>query len=277
MERRNPLADRPQRDVTVVRLTSHGRHEDVDTAAVEEPLQVVLNGKPFAVIMRTPGEDRNLTAGFLVSERIVSNRSDVLAIAALRSREGVLQHNVLEVTLAAPALQRVDAATRAVTMNASCGLCGRQNVESLVADGLAVRSPLVLATAVARALPGRMREAQRVFDRTGGLHAAALFDPDGTLATIAEDVGRHNAVDKVIGARWWNGDLPLARSVLCVSGRLSYEIVLKALIAGVPAVVAVSAPSTLAIELAEGGGITLAGFVRDGRMNVYTHPSRITP
>lgn len=264
------------REVRVSRVDGAARTSDVDAAAVEEPLQVLINGRPFAVVMRTPGADRELAAGFLIGERIIVEPGDVLGIEPYRSREGLLQHNVVDVKVAEAAAARVAAATRAVTTNASCGLCGRQNVVSLTADGLLVRSDLRARADVLADLPARMRPAQAVFDRTGGLHAAALFTGAGSLTTTAEDVGRHNAVDKVVGARWWAGQWPVADHVLCVSGRLSYEIVLKALIAGVPIVVAVSAPSTLAIDLAEAGGITLAGFARGGRMNLYTHPTRVT-
>lgn len=269
------IDDRPLREVRVQRAAAGTRTDETDLAAVEEPLQVLINGTPFAVVMRTPGADRDLAAGFLIGERIVADAADVHAIEPVHSRDGRLQHNVVDVRVSAAAEARVAAVTRAVTTNASCGLCGRQNVLSLVADGLVVRSDLTIAVALAADLPARMRAAQAVFDRTGGLHAAALFTADGTMLHLAEDVGRHNAVDKVVGARWWAGELPLSTRVLCVSGRLSYEIVLKALIAGIPLIVAVSAPSTLAIDLAEGGGMTLAGFVRDGRMNVYCHGGRL--
>jgi FdhD protein len=272
--RAGDIDDRPARPVQVLKVAHEGRSEASDSAAVEEPLQVSINGAPFAVIMRTPGADRDLTAGFLLGERIAVDAGDIESMAPGHAR-GVLQHNVIEVALAAHAAGRVAAAARAVTTNASCGLCGRQHVDSLLADGLSVRSAFSVPAAVVAQCPARMREVQDVFERTGGLHAAALFDAHGAIERVAEDVGRHNAVDKVIGASWWAGRWPLDERMLCVSGRLSYEIVLKALIARIPVLVAVSAPSTLAIDLAAGAGVTLAGFVREGRMNVYTHPERI--
>jgi FdhD protein len=272
---RKTPSDSPTRSVDVVRVASGERRPAADTAVVEEPLQVVINGARFAVIMRTPGADRDLAAGFLLGERIVIEREELKALEPARARDGSPQHNVIEITLAGAAVSRLDSASRAVTTNASCGLCGRQSIDNLVAHGVVIRSDLTVSTRTLVELPRRMREGQAVFDRTGGLHAAALFRSGGELLDIAEDVGRHNAVDKIVGARWLAGDWPLGEYLLCVSGRLSYEIVLKALVAGIPLIAAVSAPSTLAIDLAQTTGITLAGFVRDGRMNVYTHPTRI--
>jgi FdhD protein len=268
--------DAPTRSVSVVRVAGPTHYLAADTAVVEEPLQILVNGAAFAVIMRTPGADRHLAAGFLLSERIVIDRSELTALEQTRGRDGAIQHNRVSVSLEPPAAARLDTAKRAVTTNASCGLCGRQSIDALLSVGLSVRSDLAVDAARLADLPGRMRGLQQVFERTGGLHAAALFRPDGEVAALAEDVGRHNAVDKIVGERWLAGEWPLDRAVLCVSGRLSYEIVLKALVAGIPIVAAVSAPSTMAIDLAERSGITLAGFVRDGRMNVYTHAERIT-
>jgi FdhD protein len=239
-------------------------------------LQLVINGGAFAVIMRTPGADYDLAAGFLIGERIVAAFDDVVSLGPAPSRDGGMRHNVVDIVLGDLASSRLAAARRAVTTTASCGLCGRQSIDDLAAEGFDVRSPLQVAAETVAVLPTLMRRAQAIFDTTGGLHAAGLFRADATLEVIAEDVGRHNAVDKVVGSRWLAREWPLSERVLCVSGRLSYEIVLKALTAEIPIVAAVSAPSTLAIDLAERTGITLAGFVREGGLNVYTHPQRVT-
>jgi FdhD protein len=264
------------RAVDVVRVDRRGRRAPArDRTAVEEPLQVRVNGEPFAVIMRTPGADRDLTAGFLFSEGVVAAAADIARMEAAPNGHGPA-HNVLDVTVAGPgATPRV--ARRLVTTGSSCGLCGRQTIESLTVRAPRLAAAWTIAAAVVAALPARMREAQRAFDATGGLHAAALFDRHGALDLVAEDIGRHNAVDKVVGRKLTAGALPLAESLLCVSGRSSYEIVQKAFLAGIPALVAVSAPSSLAVELADEGGLTLIGFARDGRFNIYTHPERVTP
>jgi FdhD protein len=225
--------------------------------------------------MRTPGRDRELAAGFLIAERIVREPADLLELTAAPLRDGVPQHNVVDVRLSPAAAGRLDAARRLVTTTASCGLCGRQHIESLAADGLRVEPGAPVDGAMLLALPDVMRAAQDAFDATGGVHAAALVRRDGTLARAAEDVGRHNAVDKTIGGCWLAGEWPPRDVLLCVSGRASYEIVLKALVARIPIIVAVSAPSSLAIELADASGMTLAGFARDRRLNLYTHHERV--
>ena len=264
------------RDVPVVRVGPTGRREARDLTAVEEPLQIRLDGEAFAVVMRTPGADRELVAGFLFAERVVRSADD---LAELRTEEPRLDrpHNVAEVRLGSNGRPPAHVPARRVTSNASCGVCGRQTIESLTAGVPPVMSRWTVGAACVSALPLRMRQSQHGFATTGGLHAAALFGRDGELEAIAEDVGRHNAVDKVVGGALLGARLPLADSMLCVSGRASYEIVQKALLAGIPIVAAVSAPSTLAIDLASTSGITLVGFVRDGGFNVYTHPERIVP
>jgi FdhD protein len=270
------MGDMPQpvRSVEVVRVQGAARIEEADRAAVEEPLEIRLHGRPFAVVMRTPGEDRELAAGFLFSESIIADPDDLGAMAYCQDAE-----NVLNVTLAGQAAQRLDemlASRRQVTMNSSCGLCGRLTIESLMVERPAISGTFTISADALAAFPGRLRPAQRLFDETGGLHAAGLFTPDGQLEAVAEDIGRHNAVDKVVGRMILAEALPIADRVLCVSGRASFEIVQKAYLAGIPAVASVSAPSSLAIDLARDAGVTLVGFVRGATFNVYSHPERIS-
>jgi FdhD protein len=259
------------RTFEIVRVRGKARERATDRAAAEEPLEIRLHGRRFATIMRTPGADRELAAGFLLSERIVRSAEDVGAIAYCGDLE-----NVVNVTLVdAARLDTVLEERRSITTNASCGVCGRETIESLTADLTPIASSLSVSGADVAMLPQRLRAAQRVFDETGGLHAAGLFAADGQLVDVAEDVGRHNAVDKVIGARLLRDEMPLPDRLLCVSGRTSFEIVQKAAVAGLPLVAAVSAPSSLAIELATACGVTLVGFVRGDSFNIYTHPERI--
>lgn len=264
--------------VDVVKAGPDGWIHTTDLAAAEEPLEIRLNGEPFVVTMRTPGADVDLVAGFLLSERVVHEPSELAAID--RRPDDGLPHtgNVIYVTLAGDAARRLPSmleGRRHVTANSSCGVCGRRTIASLMSDAPPVDARFTVTMAVLTALPDRLRDHQHVFDETGGLHAAGLFTLDGTLEAAAEDVGRHNAVDKVVGKQLRAGRLPLSHSILFVSGRTSYEIVQKALMAGIPLIAAVSAPSTLAIDLARHAGITLVGFVRDGRLNIYTHPDRV--
>jgi FdhD protein len=255
----------------VVRVRGNVREKATDRAAAEEPLEIRLHGNPFATIMRTPGGDRELAAGFLLSERIVGSAEDIGAIAHC----GDLR-NIVNVTLVDSS--RLDAALdqkRRITTSASCGVCGRETIASLTADIAPIRSALSVTTGDVAMLPQRLRGAQHVFDETGGLHAAGLFAADARLIDVAEDVGRHNAVDKVIGGRVLRDELPLADRLLCVSGRTSFEIVQKAAVAGVPLVAAVSAPSSLAVRLARESNMTLVGFLRDGGFNVYAGAERV--
>lgn len=228
----------------------------------------------IAVTMRTPGNDFELAAGFLFTEGLIDGHDDLRRVSYCEDLPADEQHyNVVTVRLASAFYPEVF--RRNFFANSSCGICGKASLEQVVVRcGIVSAGPILKAETIA-ALPARMREAQKVFDRTGGLHAAGLFAPDGTLLALREDVGRHNAVDKVIGEAVLAGNLPLAERVLQVSGRLSFEIVQKAARAGIPVVCAVSAPSSLAVETAEHLGITLVGFVRDGRFNVYTHPDRV--
>jgi FdhD protein len=265
------------REVKAVR-TGPEAGESRDRVAVEEPLEVRVNGEPFAVIMRTPGSDRDLAAGFLLAEDVVREVDEVGLIEYCEDVEEEGRGNTLNVTVTGDAGERLDGRLRErrrVVMTSSCGLCGRRTIASLRARVSGVGGDWTVPAAVVSTLPGTLRAAQHVFDATGGLHAAGLFDLDGRLLLMAEDVGRHNALDKIVGRSLLEGRLPLDRTLLQVSGRTSYELVQKALLAGIPLVAAVSAPSSLAIDLADAAGITLCGFVRGDSFNVYTHASRI--
>jgi FdhD protein len=265
------------RSVDVVRVRGGSRDAQVDRAATEEPLEIRLHDRPFAVIMRTPGADTELAAGFLLAERVIRSADDLGTIKHCVSAE-VAAENIVNVTLAngsADALDRLLADRRQVTTNSSCGLCGRRTIESLAADVAPITAAWTIAAATISTLPERLRERQAVFDDTGGLHAAGLFARGGELVDVAEDVGRHNAVDKIVGRMLMRNALPLSNHVLCVTGRTSFEIVQKAIFAGVAIVAAVSAPSSLAIELAEEYGVTLIGFIRGDSFNIYAHPKRI--
>jgi FdhD protein len=249
-----------------------------DIVAIEEPLEIRLHGSPFVVIMRTPGADRELTAGFLLSERVIGSADELGLIEYCRDADAAENANTVNVTLAGDAtcrLPNVLEQRRAVSAHSGCGVCGRRSIDDLMQMTTRVESELRVAPGMLLELPGRLRVAQRAFDQTGGLHAAGLFDSTGRLSASAEDVGRHNAVDKLIGSRLMVDDLPLSQWLLFVSGRVSFEIVQKAVVAGIPLVAAISAPSSLAIDLARESGITLVGFVRDDYFNVYTHSGRL--
>jgi FdhD protein len=262
----------------VVVLNDGVRSERTDTLAAEEPLEIRVQGPgqdqmPVAVTMRTPGGDFELAVGFLFTEGLIAP-GDVRRVAYCDTMPGEDQHyNVVSVTLGHPFdAERV---RRNFFATSSCGVCGKAALEDVevrcapVADGPIVSQDVLLG------MPDALRGAQKVFARTGGLHAAGLFEATGRLVTAREDVGRHNAVDKVIGELALAGRVPLSEHVLQVSGRLSFEIVQKAAVAGIPIVSAVSAPSSLAVEAGERFGITLLGFVREGRLNVYTRPERV--
>jgi FdhD protein len=248
--------------VRVVRLP--GGAETDDRLAVEEPLELRIGGTPVAVTMRTPGHDEELALGFALSEG--------LQPAAARVPDD-LAANTIE--LDAPGFDP-ERLARSFYTTSSCGVCGKGALEAIAVEAPPVESTLTISAATVSLLPERLREAQAAFASTGGLHATGLFTPDGTLLHAREDVGRHNAMDKVIGRAFLDGLLPLGGHVLCVSGRLSFELVQKAAVAGCPVVVAVGAPSSLAVELAADRGVTLCGFVREGRLNVYTRVERIT-
>jgi FdhD protein len=268
------------RAVDIVRVGSTHSTGVRDFVAVEEPMEVRVNGAPFAVIMRTPGADRELAAGFLLAEDVIHGAHELGTIEYCEDIEPDDEghDNTLNVTVIGDAVERLQTRLgerRQVMMTASCGLCGRRTIASLRARVPSVDGQWHVPAELVRAMPVRLRETQQVFETTGGLHAAGLFALDGVAQMLAEDVGRHNALDKVIGRRLLEDALPLDRNLLCVSGRTSFELVQKALLAGIPLIAAVSAPSSLAIQLADETGITLCGFVRGDTFNVYTHPERI--
>ena len=254
-----------------------------DLLAAEEPLGIRVDGTALAMTMRTPGDDVELAAGFLVGEAIVTARDDIVAMKVCDGTTcGHLDHsddeigNIVDVALA-PGVAVGPAARRSFLTTSACGVCGKTSINDLcvlprgpLASDITVFSPTVIA-----ALPDRLREAQRVFSSTGGLHAAGLFTAAGELLVVREDVGRHNAVDKIVGWALLNAKLPLTGCVLLVSGRASFELVQKAVLAGIPLLAAVSAPSSLAAELAEEAGLTLVGFLRGPSMNVYTGAQRV--
>ena len=259
--------------IPVVRVGDGATREaSADDVAVEAALEVRLNGQPFSVTMRTPGADRELAAGFLFTEGIVTAAADIVTVHVDPSGD------VVDVILTADRAAAVAAqrdARRQVTTTSSCGMCGRPDLASTRLTAPPVVPTRTVDADAIRALPARLAPLQETFAATGGLHAAALCTLDGDIVDTAEDVGRHNAVDKIIGRRLLAGRLPAGDLLLFVSGRTSFEILQKAWLAGVPLVAAVSAPSSLAIALAEEAGITLIGFVRGGRFNIYTHPERI--
>ncbi|HKD65870.1 MAG TPA: formate dehydrogenase accessory sulfurtransferase FdhD [Candidatus Binataceae bacterium] len=247
-----------------------------DLLAVEEPLEIRLAGRRFTVTMRTPGHDEELVAGFLFAEGFVSAANEIGEIRRVRGKAGKPEPNVIDVILHVPVEDLRERLQRNFTMTASCGLCGKTSIEA-IERRIAPLSPrnFALEAAVLLSLGAKMRGEQTIFADTGGVHAAALFDRSGALRALREDIGRHNAVDKLIGWALGQNKLPLGDSLVMVSGRLSFEIVQKVAAAGAPLLAAVSAPSSLAVELADQVGITLLGFLRDGAFNVYTHPERV--
>jgi FdhD protein len=245
----------------VTRLPGGAREGDV--VAVEEPLEIRIGGEPVAVTMRTPGHDEELALGFCLSEGLQP------VSAALPDD---LAANTVDVTAHGFDPERL---RRSFYTSSSCGVCGKGALEAVRVEAAPIESELQVSAALVGSLPGRLREQQASFAETGGLHATGLFDAAGELRCVREDVGRHNAMDKVVGWAFLEGLLPLRDSILCVSGRLSFELVQKAAVAGCPILVAVGAPSSLAVELAESQRITLCGFVRDGRVNVYSAPARV--
>jgi FdhD protein len=253
----------PPYSTTKVEVVRVPDGDATDVVAVEEPLEIRIGGRPVAVTMRTPGHDEELALGFALSEGLRPTGARL---------PDDLAANTIE--LDAPGFDASRLA-RSFYTSSSCGVCGKGALEAVAVEAQRVESDLRIASATVAALPDRLRAAQPAFDATGGIHATGLFGADGKLLCLREDVGRHNAMDKVVGWAFREGLLPLADAVLCVSGRLSFELVQKAAVAGCPILVAVGAPSSLAVELAADRGVTLCGFVRSGRMNVYTEPWRI--
>ena len=241
---------------------------------MEEPLEIRVRGQGIAVTMRTPGDDRELAAGFLLTEGIIQKREQIVEIAACLQSE--VPENTLNVFLAPTVTVDFKRLTRHVFASSSCGLCGKASIEAVRQSFPAVRTNLAVPASFLLGLPQRLKAEQRNFALTGGLHAAAIFEPDGDVVVVREDIGRHNAVDKALGYCLLAGKLPLERHLLVVSGRASFEILQKALAARIPMVCAVSAPSSLAVEFARESGQTLVGFLRANAMNVYAGSQRIT-
>lgn len=251
-----------------------------DSVTVEEPLEIRVGGRALTVTMRTPGADVELAIGWLLAEGVIDSGADVAAAryCAGATDEGVNTYNVLDIALAPGLAPPAPEASRIFTTTSSCGLCGRSGIDAVHTRSVhpVTADPLVVDDALLASLPGRLREHQRIFEKTGGLHAAGLFDGGtGELLAAREDIGRHNAVDKVIGWAAKDGSIPLTGTVLMVSGRASFELAQKAWMAGIPVLAAVSAPSSLAVELADEAGMTLVGFLRGDSMVVYSGAGRI--
>ncbi|MFB7511735.1 formate dehydrogenase accessory sulfurtransferase FdhD [Streptomyces sp. NPDC056144] len=264
----------------VIRIRGGAVNSRPDTLVAEEPMEIRLNGKPIAVTMRTPGDDFALAVGFLVSEGVLAAASDVrnIVYCAGATDDGRNTYNVVDVQLAPGVAVPDITLERNVYTTSSCGLCGKASLDAVRTTArfpIADTPPVRVTPALLSALPDRLRAAQKVFESTGGLHAAALFSEDGELLDVREDVGRHNAVDKIVGRALTEGRLPLERAVLLVSGRASFELAQKAVMAGIPVLAAVSAPSSLAVDLAAETGLTLVGFLRGDDMNVYAGEHRI--
>jgi FdhD protein len=257
---------RPIITIPIRRIDGPTVSTEQDLVAVEEPLEIVVNGRNLAVTMRTPGHDRELAAGFLFTEGILQNGSQIQSIT--------VENNRAEVAVESPA----GFAERRFYLTSSCGVCGKASIDALESIGCPFldRQNPVIPSALISELPARLRSGQSVFDHTGGLHAAGLFDTAGQLLYLNEDIGRHNAVDKIIGAAVLKGGVPLSRHILMLSGRAGFELIQKALMAGIAIVAAVGAPSSLAVETALRYGMTLAGFVRGGRYNVYSGEGRLS-
>jgi FdhD protein len=253
--------------------------EEADRLAVEEPLEIRLGGRRFTLTMRTPGHDDELAAGFMLAEGFINARGELGEIRRLRDAKGALDPNAIDVILNVPAAGLRERLKRNFVVSSSCGICGKTSIEALERRIAPLSSTVAIALPALLRLPALMREAQAVFAATGGLHAAALFSleqaNEPVLVVLREDVGRHNAVDKVVGYALAQDLIPLTRHVLMVSGRLSFELVQKAAAAGLTILCAVSAPSSLAVELAEELGMTLVGFLREPNFNVYSRAERI--
>jgi FdhD protein len=258
--------------------------EREDVLAVEEPLEIRIrpaDGGPvssFVTTMRTPGNDEELAAGLLFAEGVLESREDLVGLERPTDPriDSELKANVVIAALSSEAFARAGKLQRGTVMGSACGVCGKTSIENVIpSDRPPLSSPLRVTPETLYRLPERLRERQSIFARTGGLHAAGLFSPGGALEEIREDIGRHNATDKLVGTFLHRGELPLSSGILMVSGRTGFEIVQKAFAAGIPVVASVSAPSSLAVALAETGGVTLVGFLRGRRFNVYANPERV--
>jgi FdhD protein len=256
----------------IVAISKAGSTLKLDRLAVEEPLEVRVNTRSISITMRTPGHDAELAAGFLVTEGLIRKRRDIQDIRSYARNE---QGNVVDVYLAPNVKVDFARLTRHVFASSSCGLCGKASIDAVRQQFKPVRKAVRVRAADLTKIAADLTSIQKTFAQTGGLHAAAMYTAAGGLIVLREDIGRHNAVDKVIGHGLLEGLLPFNKHILLVSGRASFEIMQKALAAGIPVVAAISAPSSLAVEFAQTSGQTLVGFLRPGRMNVYAHPERV--
>lgn len=269
MAERGPSRRSPVAVHRVRRFDTEGAREEQDELVVEEPLEIRLGNAPLAVLMRTPGHDIDLAVGFLFSEGVLRSPDQLDLVEYCADVDAEARGNVVRVVAPDADPQAAEAARRDVYASSSCGICGKTTIDAVRLMAPPLTAPPPLDAALLCSLPARLLEAQSLFARTGGLHAAGLFALDGTLELAREDIGRHNAVDKVLGARARDGVWPLSGHILALSGRASFEMVQKAAMAGIGAVVSVSAPSSLAVDYAGEVGMTLAGFVRGERLNVY--------
>jgi FdhD protein len=266
------------REVEMLRVADAKTESARDRVAHEEPLEIQLGAAALAVVMRTPGDDVELVTGFLLTERVVESLADVESVRhCSEAADPEAEDNVVRVVLRPGVRTDLEKLRRNLFASSSCGVCGKATLENALATAAPLDDPARIEASLLLALPERLRAAQRGFDETGGLHAAGLFDGAGQLLVAREDVGRHNAVDKVVGWAARAGRMPLAGHLLVVSGRASFEIVQKALAARIPIVAAVSAPSSLAVALAESAGIALIGFLRGRGFNVYGARARVLP
>ncbi|CAN5884396.1 formate dehydrogenase accessory sulfurtransferase FdhD [soil metagenome] len=262
------------RAVSIQRLHREKSLAELDDAvATEEPLEIRVEGRSIAIIMRTPGHDEELAAGFLLTEGVVHQASELFEISVCPSTSQG-GGNVVDVLLAGVKVNW-DSLTRHVFASSSCGVCGKTSMDAVFQSFPKVKNSWRISSKVLLTLPDKLRAAQAAFEKTGGLHASALFDLEGNLIVLREDVGRHNALDKVLGFALRKNQLPLSDHILMVSGRVSFEIMQKALAGGIGLVAAISAPSSLAVDFAKDSGQTLVGFMRDDRLNVYAHGERI--
>jgi FdhD protein len=261
--------------MTTLTLRAGSAERRRDDVVREEPLEIRVQGESLAVVMRTPGRDKELTAGFLLSEGVIRGPKDIALMTRCEEGPRGSEENVLNVLLAKGVAFDPQRLLRHVITSSGCGICGRSSLEALRSLVPPVQSKLRVSRKLLWSLPGLLKASQKSFKKTGGLHASALFDPQGEMLVLREDVGRHNALDKVIGFGLLKGLLPMDESILLLSGRVSFELMQKALSAGIPLVAAIGAPSSLAVDLAKKNGQTLVGFLREGQMNVYSHPKAV--
>jgi FdhD protein len=263
-------------EVPVIDINGEGRVTRLDSLAIEEPLEIRIGDRSISVTMRTPGHDEELAVGFLFGEGLIRNRGQIRSIVVGDGEDAGTQ-NIVTLELANEVGFEIGKLDRHFYTTSSCGVCGKASIEAIEVfpDG-EISSDLEIDATTIHKLPGQLDAVQDLFRETGGLHAAALFDPDGSLTDVREDVGRHNAMDKLVGSLVLKNAIPMTDKIMLVSGRASFELVQKAVMAGVPIMAAVGAPSSLAVELAATYGMTLIGFLRDGRFNVYTKPKRLS-